>query len=403
MIYILYLRIFDTQSEGVVSQVLVLACFFISAVSGYAWLSCIQKKVVTSMMRKQTTLCSTSPFLALIVTCLVLAFSVCSKALEANRRPFRVSFVLGGPAAGKSTQCTKLVSDYGCVHLSAGDLLREERASGSELAQMIESYINEGAIVPVAVTLDLIKNAMERSRAKRFLIDGFPRNEDNLEGWEGAMKDSCIVDSILFLDCPEDECERRIIERAKTSGRSDDNLTTLKKRFKTFQGMTMPVVRSFEHGHNDTSPTGAAAAAGTVYRIAGDRPIETVYREVKRAYEEMVSSELLQLTRDLLKAEDKNDEEACRSFLRPDFSLVAASYSQAQVEDAVKVVHKLSSISRPHVRLMGKSAVVSYVRLVQRCDEENRSTTTSSEETRIWHLDDNGEWRNVHIHSVVLP
>lgn len=117
-----------------------------------------------------------------------------------------------------------------CVHLSAGDLLRDERSSGSSTAALIESYINEGAIVPVKITLDLIRTAMEKSNAKRFLIDGFPRNEDNLQGWVQEMSDISIVDSVIFLDCPEPECERRVLERAKTSGRSDDNLETLKKR-----------------------------------------------------------------------------------------------------------------------------------------------------------------------------
>ena len=109
-------------------------------------------------------------------------FGIIHIAVALKLQPYRVSFVLGGPAAGKSTQCQKLVEEYGCVHLSAGDLLREERASGSETAELIESYIKEGAIVPVEITLNLIKKAMEQSTANRFLIDGFPRNEDNLQG-----------------------------------------------------------------------------------------------------------------------------------------------------------------------------------------------------------------------------
>ena len=64
----------------------------------------------------------------------------------------RVSFILGPPLAGKGTQSELLVSEYGCVHLSAGDLLREERESGSELAALIESYITKGTIVPVKVS-----------------------------------------------------------------------------------------------------------------------------------------------------------------------------------------------------------------------------------------------------------
>ena len=90
-------------------------------------------------------------------------------------------FVLGGPGCGKGTQCANLVRDLGFVHLSAGDLLREERDSGSKDAELINNIIKEGKIVPVAITVNLIKKAMIKHgwRKKKYLIDGFPRNEDN--------------------------------------------------------------------------------------------------------------------------------------------------------------------------------------------------------------------------------
>ncbi|TMS09706.1 UMP-CMP kinase [Larimichthys crocea] len=98
----------------------------------------------------------------------------------------QVVFVLGGPGAGKGTQCSRIVEGYGYTHLSAGDLLREERArEGSEFGQLIANYIKEGKIVPVEITINLLRKAMEETMQKdekkfRFLIDGFPRNEDNL-------------------------------------------------------------------------------------------------------------------------------------------------------------------------------------------------------------------------------
>jgi UMP-CMP kinase len=88
-------------------------------------------------------------------------------------------FVLGGPGAGKGTQCANLVSDYGFKHLSAGDLLREEQdRPGSEFGEMIKSYIKEGTIVPLEVTIQLLENAMKNSmeggNKGLFLIDGAP-------------------------------------------------------------------------------------------------------------------------------------------------------------------------------------------------------------------------------------
>ena len=83
-----------------------------------------------------------------------------------------------GPGSGKGTVCGKLVSEHGFVHLSAGDLLRAERDSGSPDGELINNIILEGKIVPVEITVNLIKKAMEKNgwSSKKFLIDGFPRN-----------------------------------------------------------------------------------------------------------------------------------------------------------------------------------------------------------------------------------
>ena len=82
----------------------------------------------------------------------------------------------GGPGSGKGTQCDKIKAKYqGVVHLSAGDLLRAEVASGSEVGKACDTLMKEGKLVPVEVTIQLLKNAMISSKGKIFLIDGFPR------------------------------------------------------------------------------------------------------------------------------------------------------------------------------------------------------------------------------------
>ena len=80
-----------------------------------------------------------------------------------------VYFVLGGPGAGKGTQCGKLSSEYGLLHLSAGELLREERRSGSNRGEFIETIIKEGRIVPSEITVELIKAAIDKSEASKIL------------------------------------------------------------------------------------------------------------------------------------------------------------------------------------------------------------------------------------------
>uniref|UniRef100_K3XB08 UMP-CMP kinase n=1 Tax=Globisporangium ultimum (strain ATCC 200006 / CBS 805.95 / DAOM BR144) TaxID=431595 RepID=K3XB08_GLOUD len=155
----------------------------------------------------------------------------------------RILFVLGGPGAGKGTQCSKLVEKYGFVHLSAGDLLREERQSGSVNGELIDRMIKEGQIVPVKITLTLLQQAMTKSGRDLFLIDGFPRNFDNLQGWKEEMaEDEFQVEGVLFYDCPESVMEERLLERGKTSGRTDDNAEAIRKRFHTYLESTMPVI-----------------------------------------------------------------------------------------------------------------------------------------------------------------
>lgn len=82
----------------------------------------------------------------------------------------------GGPGCGKGTQCDRIKARYaGVVHLSAGDLLRAEVASGSACGSACKALMDEGKLVPVSVTIQLLRNAMVQSGGSVFLIDGFPR------------------------------------------------------------------------------------------------------------------------------------------------------------------------------------------------------------------------------------
>ena len=159
-----------------------------------------------------------------------------------------VVYILGGPGSGKGTQSAHLVRDFGFTHLSAGDLLRAEQGrEGSKYGQLIKDYIKQGLIVPMEVTVKLLENAMHENLSDdgkgRFLIDGFPRKMDQAAFFESSV---CHSKCTLFLDCPEDVMKERLLNRGKTSGRSDDNAESIQKRFKTFVETSMPVVDYFE-------------------------------------------------------------------------------------------------------------------------------------------------------------
>lgn len=174
------------------------------------------------------------------------ALRQCSQYL--NKMVPEVVFVLGAPGSGKGTQCSFISKEFDFVHLSAGDLLREERQRpGSEYGEMIEEKIRNGEIVPVEVTCSLIHKAMQNSGKTRFLVDGFPRNKDNLDGWNRVMSDKTKLLFVLFFECSRDICTERCLGRgAAGSGRSDDNLESLQKRFSTYINDTLPIISHYD-------------------------------------------------------------------------------------------------------------------------------------------------------------
>ncbi|KAL4402323.1 bifunctional uridylate/adenylate kinase [Malassezia pachydermatis] len=188
-----------------------------------------------------------------------------------------VVFVLGGPGVGKGTHCASLVRDYGFVHLSAGDLLRAEQARpGSEYGQMIADYIKEGKIVPMEVTISLLRNAIQSALEThknsssdgwgagkgRFLIDGFPRKLDQSFKFEESV---CPAQMVLFLQCTEEVMLERLLHRGETSGRSDDNIESIKKRFRTFVETSMPVV-DYQRTQNKVVDVNAMNTVEQVYK-----------------------------------------------------------------------------------------------------------------------------------------
>lgn len=187
-----------------------------------------------------------------------------------------VIFVLGGPGAGKGTQCEQLVATYGFTHLSAGDLLRAEQdRAGSQYGQMIKDYIKEGKIVPMEVTIALLENAMRSATsARRFLIDGFPRKLDQALKFEESV---CAAEFVLFYDCPEAVMETRLLKRGETSGRADDNEESIRKRFRTFVETSMPVVEYYEK-------------QGRVVKIDATPPPAEVFENTKAAIVERLGA-----------------------------------------------------------------------------------------------------------------
>jgi len=163
-------------------------------------------------------------------------------ALKNKKVP--IIWVLGGPGSGKGTQCERLIKRYGFQHLSSGDLLRDEVASGSDKGKELNEMMKNGVLVPRAVVLDLIKQAMLKKldSAKGFLIDGYPREVEQGVDFENQIAPASLV---LYFDCSDATMKERLLGRAKSSGRADDNEETIVKRLVTFHQCSEPVIKKY--------------------------------------------------------------------------------------------------------------------------------------------------------------
>jgi adenylate kinase family enzyme len=160
-----------------------------------------------------------------------------------------VIFVLGGPGTGKGTMCELAETQLGWTHLSTGELLREAQQNGDARAAVIDDCLEAGQLVPNEIVVTLLQQAMERmirtTGKTNFLLDGFPRSLNNLEAWYDIYGREAELPKMLYLECPYEILEQRILGRAKFTGRSDDNIENLRLRFETFKAETLPTVDLF--------------------------------------------------------------------------------------------------------------------------------------------------------------
>ncbi|KAL6259785.1 hypothetical protein P5V15_009696 [Pogonomyrmex californicus] len=185
-------------------------------------------------------------------------------------------WVIGGPGCGKGTQCDRMIEKYGFLHLSSGDLLRAEVASGSERGASLQDLMSKGLFVPTDIVLELIKEKMDKARKEGvtktgFLIDGYPREKDQGILFEEKV---CPVDLILFFDVANDTMEKRLLGRAAVSQRADDNEETIKKRIKIFNEKNSELVEHYKD---------------KVVRINAEGTVDEIFAEVTKALDTLLA------------------------------------------------------------------------------------------------------------------
>jgi len=293
----------------------------------------------------------------------------------ASNGSHRVLFVLGGPGAGKGTQSERIVDTYKCVHLSAGDLLRAgaEKADYPH-ADLVKECLVEGKIVPVELSLGLLRIAMDEAAAEEgsgygsriFLVDGFPRNYDNVQGWMEHMPSYTAVLGALVYNCEIEVLEARIMNRAETSGRSDDNLDSARRRFKTFREQTEPVVRALERVEDLQAEENFEGGSQLhIVNIDGTGTIEEVWKATEEAMDSYVKNDVLTANNNLLKSIEEGDIESFGELC-----------DGLEIDPVYEGPNK-SSVSNAKVNIEnGTKAVVSYDRKIK--------DNLSVRETREW-------------------
>ncbi|ESL09243.1 adenylate kinase [Trypanosoma rangeli SC58] len=181
----------------------------------------------------------------------------------------KVFFVLGGPGSGKGTVCALLVQEFGLTHFSAGDLLREASNNGtSGVEKKIAEILKAGNIVPSEITVELLSNAIANHPNQcGYVIDGFPRKMDQALMFEEGI---APAKGIFYFDCSEETMVARVQQRAKEgSGREDDDMEVLRRRFCTNVEHCIPVVERYR-------------SEGRLYTIDANGSREQVYGSVRQ-------------------------------------------------------------------------------------------------------------------------
>ena len=157
--------------------------------------------------------------------------------------------LFGPPGSGKGTQSDRLVEKYGLIHLSTGNLLREEIADKTPLGMEAKNFIDKGQLVPDEVVIGMIDNSLDHHKdATGFLFDGFPRTLAQAEALDKLLHlKSSDIELVLILNVDEEELIKRLVHRGKTSGRSDDaDETVQRKRQEIYKRETFPVATHYQ-------------------------------------------------------------------------------------------------------------------------------------------------------------
>ena len=176
--------------------------------------------------------------------------------------------LFGKPGAGKGTQAAFLKIKYNLVHISTGDLFRNNITKKTILGNIVKSHMDKGNLVPDQVTIDMLEAEVDKNpQAQGFIFDGFPRTESQAKSLDVFLtRKNMKINFMLALEADDDELVKRLLERGKSSGRTDDqDQVKIRNRFQEYNKKTSPLKAYYKNQNKFYSINGI----GTIDQITG--------------------------------------------------------------------------------------------------------------------------------------
>jgi len=167
--------------------------------------------------------------------------------MNKNKKMFYL-IIFGPPGSGKGTHSKKIVEKYDFVHISTGDIFRNEMAKDTDLGKLAKKYIDKGKLVPDNVVLKMLfSNIAMYENPKGFVLDGFPRTIEQAEKLDETILNKTLNTTLVIsLDVTDDELIARLLKRGEDSHRSDDNEEIIRQRLEVYKQQTKPLLDHYK-------------------------------------------------------------------------------------------------------------------------------------------------------------
>ena len=177
--------------------------------------------------------------------------------------------IFGAPGSGKGTQSEFIIKKYDLLHISSGEILREEINKKTALGLTANEYISKGHLVPDQLIIDIMSGILDRNpQAKGYIFDGFPRTISQGECLDLMLRDrGTTVAAVFSLVVEEEELTRRMLQRGKEFGRADDNIETIQERLVVYKSQTEPLNEYYKK-------------KGKLFKIKGGSSAENVFENI---------------------------------------------------------------------------------------------------------------------------